>query len=255
MNYIYETHLHTCEASACGIMPGAEYIEFMKSRGYSGIIVTDHFFNGNTCISQDLPWNERIERFYQGYENARKAAEGTDFSVFFGVEVNYDRDEFLLYGIDKQWLLDRPDLLSYSREQLYTEIKQIGGLMIQAHPFRERFYISTIHLSPDTCDGIEVYNAGNVSWQNALACQYAKEYHLPVIAGSDVHFRNTDAMGGVRCSRPLKDIHDYIQAFKNGELEAVSIRPDNTVVPVSSLEEECITEETSTLPVILHRIP
>ena len=31
MEYIYETHLHTWEASACALMPGAEYIEYMKN--------------------------------------------------------------------------------------------------------------------------------------------------------------------------------------------------------------------------------
>lgn len=252
MNYIYETHLHTSEASLCGNLPGAEYIDFMKSRGYSGIIVTDHFFNGNTCISQELPWKERIEAFYQGYENARKAAEGTDFSVFFGLEVNYDRDEYLLYGLDKQWLLDRPDLLSYSRKELYDAVKESGGLMIQAHPFRERFYITEIHLSPDMCDGIEVYNAGNVSWQNALAHDYAKEHNLPVIAGSDVHFKTADSMGGISVSYPLKTMNDFIQAFKNGELTAVSIQADNKVIPVSTIEEECVTDKTSNLPIIIH---
>lgn len=252
MDYIYETHLHTSEASACGQLPGAEYIDFMKSRGYSGIIVTDHFFNGNTCISQRLPWKERIEAFFQGYEAAKKAAEGKDFSVFFGIEVNYERDEYLLYGLDKQWLLDRPDLLSYSRSKLYDEVKAYGGLMIQAHPFRERFYIFDIHLSPDICDGIEVYNAGNSSWHNALAHDYAKKYNLPVISGSDVHFKNNDPMGGVRSPRPLKDIKDFIQAFKNGELEAISVRSDNSVVPVLSLEEECKTDKKSTLPIVMH---
>lgn len=252
MDYIYETHLHTCEASLCGIMPGAEYMDFMKERGYSGIIVTDHFFNGNTCISKNLPWEQRIDYFFQGYENAKKASEGTDFSVFFGVEVNYERDEYLLYGLDKQWFLDRPDILSYSRHQLYDEVTRSKGLMIQAHPFRERDYISTIHLSPYTCDGVEVYNAENVSWQNALACEYAKKYHLPVIAGSDVHFRNNNAMGGVRCSRKLKDIHDFISAFKNGELEAVCIKPDGDVVPVSAIKEECFTDKKSNLPIVLH---
>ena len=31
--------------------------------GYTGIFVTDHFFNGNTAVPADLPWRERVERF------------------------------------------------------------------------------------------------------------------------------------------------------------------------------------------------
>ena len=44
--YIYETHLHTSEGSACGVTTGAEAVRAYKKIGYSGIFVTDHFFNG-----------------------------------------------------------------------------------------------------------------------------------------------------------------------------------------------------------------
>ena len=46
--YKYETHLHTCEASACASAKGEEQARRYKELGYDGIIVTDHFFNGNT---------------------------------------------------------------------------------------------------------------------------------------------------------------------------------------------------------------
>ena len=61
MLYKYETHLHTCEASACGISRGAEYISVYKKLGYDGIFVTDHFFGGNTAVSSELDWEERID--------------------------------------------------------------------------------------------------------------------------------------------------------------------------------------------------
>lgn len=253
MEYIYETHLHTWEASACSLMPGAEYIEYMKSKGYSGIIVTDHFFYGNSIIPRDIPWEEWINRYCRGYENAKKAAEGTDFTVLFGVEYNFQGDEYLLYGIDKEWLLARPEMLRYTRKQLYDEVTKAGGLMIHAHPYRERSYISAIHLSPKTCDGIEVYNAANESYQNALAYEYGEKYGLSGIGGSDIHFRHDKAMGGVRSNRPLLDIQDFIRAFKAGELEPVSIRPDGQIVPLNLLPKECVPERTYTLPVKMHQ--
>ena len=48
MGYLYETHLHTCEASKCGRVHGEDYISYMMDKGYSGMIVTDHFFTGNS---------------------------------------------------------------------------------------------------------------------------------------------------------------------------------------------------------------
>ena len=63
MSYLYEVHLHTTAASACAKSAGSEYISFYKNLGYDGIIVTDHFFNGNCCVPKNLPWEERVDIF------------------------------------------------------------------------------------------------------------------------------------------------------------------------------------------------
>ena len=55
MTYRYETHLHTCESSACGVAHGRDYIAFYRDLGYRGLFVTDHFFGGNTAVGQSLP--------------------------------------------------------------------------------------------------------------------------------------------------------------------------------------------------------
>ena len=59
--YLYETHMHTCQASACGRSTGKEHVHFYKDAGYTGIIMTDHFFGGNTAVNRELPWDERIK--------------------------------------------------------------------------------------------------------------------------------------------------------------------------------------------------
>ena len=46
--YIYETHLHTSEGSACGHAKAVDIVHAYKDAGYTGIIITDHFFYGNT---------------------------------------------------------------------------------------------------------------------------------------------------------------------------------------------------------------
>ena len=42
--YVYETHMHTSEASACAGSTGTQMARAYKAAGYTGIIVTDHFF-------------------------------------------------------------------------------------------------------------------------------------------------------------------------------------------------------------------
>ena len=53
MPFLYETHMHTRQASACGKCTGKEHARFYKEQGYTGIIMTDHFFGGNTAIDHD----------------------------------------------------------------------------------------------------------------------------------------------------------------------------------------------------------
>ena len=86
MGYRYETHMHTCEGSACASASGAEMARAHRENGYTGIFVTDHFFNGNTAVPRELPWRERVERFCLGYEHARKEGERIGLDVFFGFE-------------------------------------------------------------------------------------------------------------------------------------------------------------------------
>ena len=251
MGYLYETHLHTCEASACGKVHGEDYISYMMNKGYSGMVVTDHFFNGNTCVPGDLPWKERVEIYASGYERALKAAEGKDFLVMFGVEVNFNKDEFLLYGIDKEWIKNHEDMMDMTRHELHDAIHAAGGVMIQAHPYRERDYLSDIKLVPASAiDGIEVYNAANKSNMNALGYELAVRLGVPMTAGSDIHFYNDKSMGGMLFEKKIESVNDYAAAVIAGLGTPVSLTPDGKIIPVSEMPEQTVSTELPTLPVI-----
>lgn len=227
--YKYETHLHTSEASACGSSKAADYISVYKRIGYDGIFVTDHFFGGNTCVSFELDWSARIQQYCSGYEAALEEAQkqndidGGKFKVFFGIEQTFDGDDYLIYGLNKEWLLAHPEIESMNHGQLFEAVSQAGGLMIQAHPFRLRGYIQAIHLHPREVHGIEVYNGGNTPDQNELALAYAKAYDFPMTSGSDIHnitfalenkIEGKMNLGGMEFDEPLNNIEDYIRLIK-----------------------------------------
>ncbi len=227
--YKYETHLHTSEASACGSSKAADYISVYKRIGYDGIFVTDHFFGGNTCVSFELDWSARIQQYCSGYEAALEEAQkqneidGGNFKVFFGIEQTFDGDDYLIYGLNKEWLLEHPEIESMNHGQLFEAVSQAGGLMIQAHPFRLRGYIQAIHLHPREVHGIEVYNGGNTPDQNELALAYAKSYDFPMTSGSDIHnitfalenkIEGKMNLGGMEFDDPLNNVEDYIRLIK-----------------------------------------
>ncbi len=219
MSYLYETHLHTNAASKCAVSAGSDYISYYKELGYDGIIVTDHFFNGNCCIPQDLPWSERVDLFCRGYEDAKAEGDRQGLKVFFAWESRFDGDEFLIYGLDKHWLKSHPEMMEWDHTTHYRHIQADGGLVVQAHPFRERNYLTEVYVHPHQCDAFEVANAGNPYEQNRMAYRYAKKYHITMTAGSDIHQVSTTSkreVYGMEFDEPLHSITDYVTRIKKG---------------------------------------
>lgn len=213
------------EASACSIKTGKELVRIYKKAGYSGIIITDHFFNGNTAIPYNLPWEERVDLFCKGYENAKEEGDKIGLSVFFGWESNYRGTEFLIYGLDKEWMRKHPEMLNWSIEEQYHNIHKAGGYVVHAHPFRERPYIKEIRLYPDLVDAVEVYNVGNRNSEfDKKAAEYAKKHKLPAFAGTDAHgIESEQSIGrsGMAFYRPLNDINDFIANVKLGNYKLI----------------------------------
>ncbi len=216
MKYKVETHLHTKQGSACARISGAEQARARKAEGYDCIIVTDHFYRGNTRPERSLAWQEYVKEFCAGYREAKAEGERIGLRVLFGWEDNYKGAEFLCYGPDEAWLAAHPQMRDWTPRQLYEEVKAAGGMVIQAHPFRQRTYLSRIALYPDDCDGAEVYNLSQPMEQNKRAVWYAREFGLRMTAGSDIHGMEGIG-GGMVFSRPILTIQDYIQAVLAGE--------------------------------------
>lgn len=228
MAYLYEPHLHTSAASKCAVSGGADYIAGYKAKGYSGIIVTDHFFNGNCSLSKSLPWKEWVNRFCRGYEEAKEKGDRLGLDVFFGWEETFEGcDDYLIYGLDKQWLLEHPEVRTWTRGEQYRAVKEAGGCVVQAHPFRQRYYIQKVVISEGCTDAVEVANGGNEDEADALAYRYAKKTGKPMIAGSDIHDASSvysDEPYGVYFDKKLKCIDDFVKAVCNNEIAGIKTK-------------------------------
>jgi len=215
----YDTHIHTSESSACAFSTGADMVRAYAAAGYQGFIVTDHFFNGNTTVPRHLPWAKRVELFCRGYDSAKKEGDACGFQVFFGWEYGYYGTEFLTYGLDKDYLLEHPDILSWGLLEYAEHVHAHGGFLVHAHPFREAFYISKLRLYPDMVDAVEGINGSHTNpLFNMKAMAYAKKHGLPTTCGSDAHSVDPLLGGGVAFDREIESIHDFIAIIqsKNG---------------------------------------
>lgn len=220
MSYKYETHMHTSQGSACGRSTGAEMAIAHKEAGYTGIFVTDHFFNGNCAVPKELPWEERVELFCKGYEEAKAEGDRIGLDVFFGFEYCYDAADFLVYNLDKEWLKAHPDIDKWEPRKAFAAMRADGGFIIHAHPFRERDYINHIHLFPRDVDGVEVMNGGQKDFplMNERAEVYAMMYELPKTSGSDGHHADALKMCGVEAPMRIKEPTDYLKLMQTGRL-------------------------------------
>ncbi len=152
--YLYELHCHNNVGSACAKWTPEEMVRFYAKRAYTGIVVSDHFMNGNSAVDRTLPWKEQIEIFCSGYERAKAEGEKCGLDVFFAFEYtsntyygqpnnpNRHKDsifgcDFLIYGLDKSWLLSKDESILFMPVNAFLKmVREEGGTVIQAHPFR-----------------------------------------------------------------------------------------------------------------------
>lgn len=217
--YLYETHLHTSPVSKCARATVRECVEFYKNAGYAGIFITNHFIDGNIDIDRNHTYEERINFFFSDYEEGARIGQEIGFPVFCGVEMSLDGTDFLVYGFDKDWFLQHPEIDTMNKRDELEMMMQEGALVIQAHPFREAGYIDHIRLFPRSVHGIEIYNACRTDFENRMAEEYADNYGLLHFAGSDNHSGSRQPkLGGMQSETLVKDEADFVQKVKAGQM-------------------------------------
>lgn len=224
--YKYETHLHTSEASACARSNGYAMAEAVREEGYDGIFVTDHAWGGNTAIDRSLPWEDWVRGFAKGYEHAKARGDEIGLKVWFGFESGFHGTEFLIYGLTPEYMIAHPEFWTAGIPEQLELVHAGGGMVIQAHPYREEFYIPEIRLFPQYADGIEAINATHTSHRsmshksdvwNDQAIELARRENKPMTAGSDVHTVNIFG-GGMLTRTPLNDPQDYIRLVLGSDM-------------------------------------
>ena len=228
MGFLYDTHVHTSEASLCSSSTAAEQVRAYKKRGYTGIIITDHYVRGYSCCDESLPWKDQVRFFVSSYEAAKDEGDKCGLDVFFGWEYSPGEGgcglDFLTYGLGEQFMLNNPHIFDMTVAEYCIFIRKNGGYAAQAHPFRDVASkgVEWGPADPMVLDGVEVYNAGKKPEVNKAAYEFAKKHNLPMQAGSDSHRANENAeLCGISLYKKAQDIHGIIEAIKLKKAELV----------------------------------
>lgn len=216
--YRYELHLHTDESSKCGHVPAADQVRTYHELGYQGICVTDHLHN-TQIAHYNVPddWNAIVDRYLWGYRAAKAAGDAVGLDVIFGVELRFPENDsdYLIYGIDEQWLYDHPWITKMNHKTFFDRYRD-EVLIIHAHPYRncdEVFY--------DCVHGLEIVNCNpRHDSRNALALKLAEEHpHLYRTVGSDAHQIGDEGRAAILTNERIRDSHALKDVIVSGRYQ------------------------------------
>lgn len=225
MLYRYETHCHCSQCSACSRSTAQEMVQAYYNAGYAGMVLTDHFIYGNTAVDRSLPWEDQMKCFHRAWLDAREAAKDLDFDVIFAIEHAYgDGKEVLIYGIDLDFLLANPDIPRLDLDQLTDRVHAYGGIVVQAHPYRNRSYVNmAVEPRADLVDGIEVYNVCNLPGEDKQALALTKQKPYIITSGGDIHVASDSRIGlaGIALPYRVRDEKELVAALKRGDQRCI----------------------------------
>lgn len=219
---LYELHAHTSECDLAAHASGAELVRLYHAAGYSGMVITDHYFaTFYKWFADELEGKshrETMARRLRGYYEARNEGEKLGFTVLPGAEVRFNKspygiNDFLVYGCDEEFFLTAPRLNELTSLDELNAVLPENACVVLAHPFRVKMTV----MDPAPLFGIEAYNGLTEPFRNAMAEDYARHFGKPVTAGSDCHHPDHACKGGIVTDRIIRTPCDITDVLRSGE--------------------------------------
>lgn len=206
-----EMHAHTSPASKCADFTPEEVIQKYKNVGYHAVTITNHFLGGY----YDLTKQQYLEMFFDNFDRAVKEGEKLSIKVYLAAELRFHKEnpfnEYLLYGVTKEDLIECYDKMELSLEEFVKEYKKDYQVIIQAHPYRDNM----TPMPSDLLDGYEGFNLHpDYNPRFAFAVKKANESGKINIAGTDFHHLNHEGLAAMRFRVLPEDSVDLAKKLK-----------------------------------------
>ena len=189
-----DLHVHTIERSSCAVSSEVEQILIAITRNLDAIAITDH---------ARLVSPEHVEALNRQY---------APFRIFGGIEITVrEKEDVLVLGVHDPVLESR----EWTYPELHTIVRDRGGWIAVAHPFR---YRSTINLDlerypPDALEScstnIELLNQPRIR-------EVAKQLGIPFVCNSDAHATRSLGVGYNLLKETPADEADLVRLLRTG---------------------------------------
>lgn len=216
--YKIETHLHTNHTSKCGWLDAPALAEGYHTAGYAAVSVTDHY-NRTTFeylnVDTTAP-GDKVAPFLTGFRRMAEEGEKRGLRVYKGAELRFDEceNDYLLYGYSDDLLAEPEEIFRMGIAAFAPIARAAGALIVQAHPYRRKCTPAI------ACylEGLEVRNLNpRHENHNAWAEEYAAQFGLLRLGGSDCHRSEDIALAGILTDTLPEDSFQLAALLRSGQ--------------------------------------
>jgi predicted metal-dependent phosphoesterase TrpH len=193
MSFLYDLHVHTSRYSSCSHSAPESMCREAIKMGLSGIGLTEH----------DKWWpTSELERLRMAFP---------DLTIFRGIECSNAEGHFLVFLPEDTSV---EEIGSGTLRRLAPKVRDLGGIVIWAHPFRYDRSIPS-WLGDVPLDGIEVASTNMDEKANDLSLDVARNHGIVELENSDAHDTNSIGVYRNAFSCRLKDNDELIEYVRN----------------------------------------
>lgn len=215
--YKTELHCHSSEVSCCSSVKVADVVEKYISHGYTTLVLTNHLYT----YAPFEDYKNRVDLLFDTCEKAREIA-GDRLHVLDGVEFRLeDGNDYLLYGVTKEFLLSDPNLSDLEAHELKAKAEEYGIIVIHAHPLR----YNQRHLHPSAVHGYEVFNGHPEQISNNDACDVLFSKMVAdgkiITSGTDHHDGHHMPRAGIVTDAPITSLDELTATLRSGNYSLI----------------------------------
>lgn len=211
----FDMHCHTKEGSVDGKVPVAEFAAILKSKGFDGMLISDH-----NSYKGYRAW-EAYRKETTGKVSAAKA-DNSGIVVLKGIEYDTIDAGHILVIMPAGVKLRILELRGLPVLLLIEIVHRNGGILGPAHPCGEK-YLSITNTRKhrnqlsvmDRFDFLEGFNACESPESNQRAAAIAGRFHKPAFGGSDAHKEDCIGLAYTEFEGEIRNESDLISYVKS----------------------------------------
>lgn len=225
---LFDMHAHTKGISKCCRVDAEEIIKRARAAGIEGIILTNHYTENYVT---DGDYEAFARRYVEEFHKARRYGEEMGVEVIFGIELTMEFEpavHLLIYGVPEEFIIKNPTVFNLTQKELYSLVRENGGALVQAHPYRNN---TDRLLDTDYLDGIEIschplYEGTHISKLSPIAYNAG----LILTVGGDYHADTRRPFCGMYIDKDIAKyrLAEYIRTAKSVELRINEVDTEDT---------------------------